>query len=545
MIGKLNQKIITMKKPIRLFLALILLLSAAGCATVDQWDVFQPDYEKKLRQSDIRPIDIPNAVTPEMAVPPAIEMPPAGEPMALSVEETVMLSLRHNRDLHIRELNPVIAGTFEMIDRGIFDPEVFARIEYDRVRALETSRATGEQFGSKTTDTYSAAGIRQALPTGTDLEFSVEQERNRSNRTPEQQDARLGLSITQSLLRGFGPAVNMVSIRQAEIGHAASLYELRGYTEALVADTEIAYWLYVLAAQEIAIFENGLDVARKQRDEIEQRIDVGLLPRTEAAAARAEVALREQGLIDARSLLEARRLRLVRLIGPGPAGELDLKVQATTDPAIDPEPINDLAQRLLLAEQARPDMNEARLRLRQDRLEVIATKNGLLPRLELFAALGQTGYADTFFHSFRELDGDTYDLSAGIRFSHFIGNRTAEARDLAARATRRQSAEAVANLLQIVRLDVRLAANEVERARRQITATAATRSLQEQTLAAEEERFEVGASTSLLVAQAQRDLLAIQIAEVEAIVNYRIALVELYLAEGSLLERRGVRLAAE
>jgi outer membrane protein TolC len=67
-----------------------------------------------------------------------------------------------------------------------------------------------------------------------------------------------------------------------------------------------------------------------------------------------------------------------------------------------------------------------------------------------------------------------------------------------------------------------------------------TRALQEETLAAERERFAVGASTTLLVSQAQRDLLASQIAEVEAIVNYRIALVNLFLAEGALIERRGI-----
>jgi outer membrane protein TolC len=92
---------------------------------------------------------------------------------------------------------------------------------------------------------------------------------------------------------------------------------------------------------------------------------------------------------------------------------------------------------------------------------------------------------------------------------------------------------------------VRLAVNEVERARRQISATAATRELQEQVVASEMERFDVGASTTLLVAQAQRDLLASRIAEVEAVVNYRIALIELYLVEGSLLERRGVRIEAQ
>jgi len=217
-------------------------------------------------------------------------------------------------------------------------------------------------------------------------------------------------------------------------------------------------------------------------------------------------------------------------------------VRPTTGPAIDAQPITDLPERLQLAEQARPDINEARLRLQQDRLEVLVTKNGLLPRLELFAGLGRTGYADTFSQSVKELDGDTYDFTAGLRFSHFLGNRSAEARHVAARATRRQSAEAVANLLQIVRLDVHLAATEVERTRQQISATAATRALQEQTLVAEKERFDVGASTSLLVAQAQRDLLTIQIAEVEAVINYRTALVQLYLSEGSLLERRGIRL---
>ncbi len=91
-----------------------------------------------------------------------------------------------------------------------------------------------------------------------------------------------------------------------------------------------------------------------------------------------------------------------------------------------------------------------------------------------------------------------------------------------------------------MRLDVRLAVNEVERARKQISASRATRILEEETLKAEKERFDVGSSTALLVAQAQRDLLVSLIAEVKAVISYRIALVNLYLAEGSLLERRGV-----
>jgi outer membrane protein TolC len=101
---------------------------------------------------------------------------------------------------------------------------------------------------------------------------------------------------------------------------------------------------------------------------------------------------------------------------------------------------------------------------------------------------------------------------------------------------------AIENLENMVQLDVRLAANEIERTHQQIEASRVTREMEEQTLTAEQERFSVGDTTSLLVAQAQRDLLVSRLAEIEAIVEYRIALVNLFLAEGSLLERRGITL---
>jgi outer membrane protein TolC len=370
---------------------------------------------------------------------------------------------------------------------------------------------------------------------------SVEQTRSISNRAPEQQQARLGLSVTQALLRGFGPAVNLAAVRQAEIGTVASRYELRGFTEALLAEAETAYWNFVLAQKQIAIFDSSLAVARRQRDETELRIEVGLLAEVEGAAARAEVARREQALIDARSDLEERRLRLLRLLNPDSEDSFEQRIDALSEPRTETAPFTDLTEHLQLAEKLRADLNQARLQLQQQTLETVITRNGLLPRLDFFITLGKTGYADSFADSFSELDGNTYDLGAGLSLSHSLGNRTAKARQQAAEASRRQAEQAVANLRQLVRLDVRLAANELERSRQQITASAATRTLQEQTLVAEQERFEAGISTSLLVSQAQRDLLLSQIAEVQAIVNYRIARVNLFLAEGSLLERRGIK----
>ena len=57
---------------------------------------------------------------------------------------------------------------------------------------------------------------------------------------------------------------------------------------------------------------------------------------------------------------------------------------------------------------------------------------------------------------------------------------------------------------------------------------------------AERDRFEVGSSTALDVALTQRDLVDSQITEIRARVAYLNACIRLYLAEGSLLERRGL-----
>jgi len=467
---------------------------------------------------------------------------PAGEPLELSIEEVVVRVLQNNRELRVQRLNPVIAGTIEQIERGAFDPELFADFAYSEERASEVSRSTGTQFDVESDATTATLGLRQTFATGTSIEATLEHSRDISNRAPEQQVARAGLTVTQALLRGFGPAVNLVAVQQAELGTTASCFELRGFAEALLAEAETAYWNLVLAREQIAIYESSLAIARQQRDETELRIEVGLLPEVEAAAARAEVARREQALIDARSLLEERRLRLLRLLNPESGIGYDQQLVATSEARMEPLPLQDLTERLQLATKLRPDLNEARTRLEQYALETVVTRNGLLPRLDFFITLGKTGYADAFSDSFQNLDGNSYDLTAGLRLSQPLGNRAAKARQLAAGTTRQQGREAITNLQQLVELDVRLAANELERDRQQIAATRVTRELQEATLAAEQERFKVGSSTTLLVSQAQRDLLASQIAEIEAVINYRIALVSLYLSEGSLLERRGAKL---
>jgi len=154
--------------------------------------------------------------------------------------------------------------------------------------------------------------------------------------------------------------------------------------------------------------------------------------------------------------------------------------------------------------------------------------------------MGKTGYADSFSNSVKDIDGDGYDIVAGLTLEYPFGRKGDKARHKRALLSRSQAEKAVSNMAQFVQIDVRTAYIEVNRTQEQVTSTAATRKFQEEKFRAETEKFKVGKSTTLLVAQTQRDLVAGRIYEIKAMVSYLKALVELYRLEGSLLNRRGI-----
>jgi outer membrane protein len=193
-----------------------------------------------------------------------------------------------------------------------------------------------------------------------------------------------------------------------------------------------------------------------------------------------------------------------------------------------------------MSKRMRPLLNEARLKLMRDDLEVVKTKNGLLPLLDLFVSLGKSGYANSFGRSIRNLSGENYDAFMGVRFESPIHNRAPKSRYKRAMMSREQAEKALQNLSQLVELDVRTAYVEVMRTKEQIKASTTTRIFSEETLRVKTAKLHVGKSTSLVVAQAQRDLLISRISEVEALADYIKALIYLYQQDGSLLERRGI-----
>ncbi|MBN2341673.1 MAG: TolC family protein [Deltaproteobacteria bacterium] len=459
----------------------------------------------------------------------------------LTVEHAVFLGLQNNPELLVMSQNPIIAGAFEQLEHGQYDPELFAELQHSRQNTSEVSRSTGQQFDVEVKQTEGEAGIRQRTPVGTEVTAKLSSARNDSSRTTVQYSSRLGLSVTQQLLRGFGMKSNLAGIHQAELETLASRHELTGFVETLVAEIETTYWKLVAAAEEIAVFEKSLDVAVAKLTDARERVAVGALPKNDIAQAEAEVARRKQGLIDAQSEREAVRIKLVQLISPRAMKQQETVSAIASIPV--PEPIDvQLADSIALATQIRPELQEAEARLKKGTLEVSVTRNGVLPKLELFIDLGKTGYADSFGGSFSSIGNNTYDVTAGLRFSRHLGNRAAKAKQKIAVLERTSAEQSIENLRVTVEYDVRVAYAELNRAYQQTQVTAESRTFSAQSVASQQAKFDAGTAPALAVIQAERDLLESEIAEVKARVSYQIAKIQFFLAEGTLLQRRGIQI---
>jgi len=469
----------------------------------------------------------------------ARSLPPG--PLKVTVTEAILMSLENNRALVVQRLNPAIVQTFEDQERAVFDPTIDVDVSGGRVKGERQARS-GAQTEDYTTDTAEGViSLAQYFPTGTSVTLEAGSRMSDSSLYDDPfYSTRLGMTATQALLRDFGTDVNLVRLHQARLDTRMSEFELRGFTEALVADVERACWDYALARRQIEIVEESLKVARQQRDETRELIEVGRLARAELPAVQAEVAAQEQALIEARANKEAIRLQLLRLLNPpGPdiwQREVELIHQSTL-PDITLEAVG---QYVAVSNRMRPILNQARLQLLRGDLELVKTRNGLLPLMDLFITLGKSGYANSFGDSVDHIDEDSYDALAGIRFQYPFFNRDAKAVHRRALLDHEQAQDALDNLSQLVEVDVRTAYIEVDRTKQQIAATSVTRKFNEEKLRTETEKLRVGKSISFLVAQAQRDLLASRIAEVRALANYLKALIDLYRQDGSLLERRGI-----
>lgn len=475
------------------------------------------------------------------SIPNTMAESSAPDTLYVALRDAVLFGLENNPTVTIERLRPDIVETLADESRAEFDPTLHATGQRSRVKSLRrlgTQRIPVDLYDDRFD--YSV-DVVEKLPTGTTITAGVGITGSESNLYTNQFTGGFDVTITQSLLRGFGAKANLAALRRARLDVDMSNYELKGVAENVVANIEKSYWALYLSSKEMAIQQKSLDLAQQQLDESLERVAVGKLPNLELAAVDAEVAARKSALIDAQSQHEQARLQFLYLMNPESDAFWSTLISLTDQPFLPHDTLASIAEHDSLGLKYRADLQQARLALAKGELDLARTKNGLLPQLDLFITLGRTSYSESFNSAaYPNLNSPFYQAVGGLSFALPVPNRAAQARVERSRYSIEQQELAVTNLIKMVQWDIRSAHTEILRARQQIEATRVTRELQERRLDAELEKFRVGKSINYLVLQAQRDFTASQLEEARAMVAYLYALIDLYVAEGTLLERRGV-----
>ena len=494
----------------------------------------------KAESSKRKPPEIPSKQGPggsRTILPEKTDSPTKDDnALAITVEKATLLALENNYAFRLEILAPDVQRTYEAQERAAFDPVVRADGGWSRQR---------DGIDSVTKGPVASTGASEFFPTGTwaDLEFGVIQRNETIVANPDEEyEADLSFTVTQALLRGRGLDVNLASLRQARLDTRASEYELRGLAQSLLAEVENAYWDYTLAGEFVKIYEASLHLGEQLTKETKERIALGQLAQSEIYFSEAEVATRLQDLINAQSVRSNARLKLLRLMNAPGEDIWKQKVELLSPPVAREPLLEGVAEHIKVALVMRPDLNQARLAVQKGELEIVKTKNGLLPKLDFFVSLGRTGYADSFGNSLNDFaDGEGgLNFFAGLRFEFPIGNRAPKALHKRSMLELEQEEEALNNMAQLVEQDVLSAFVEINRSREQIFATKAAVTYQQKKLEAEIEKYRLGKSTMFRVAQAERDFVESEILKVQSNIDYLKSFIQLYLVEGSLLARRGI-----
>jgi len=413
------------------------------------------------------------------------------------------------------------------------------------------------------TRTY-AAQFQQSFLTGTFAQLTYGSTWNRYN-SPYYDinpytTGDLDLQVTQNLLQGFGIGVNNRNIRVAKNNLKVTDIQLKLQVITTVSAVLNLYWDLVSFDQDLRIKQAALDTAQRLYEGNQRQVELGTLPAIEATRAAAEVSAAKESLLIAQTNVAQQATVLKNALSRNGivSQELDdvsiVPLDHITVPAT--EDLKPTADLINLALAQRPELAKAKLNIESSKINLGGSKNYLLPSLVANFELTNNGlsgpanpasipfgfYAPpAYIGGYGKLLGQIFgrdypNYSAGFSLNIPFRNRVAQADYVADLLSLRQSQLQYQKAVAQIRVDVKNAVIGLEQARARYETAVATRSLAQQTLEAEQNRFRFGESTIATVVQAQRDLANDQSAEVESMANYTHAKVAFDEAVGQTLD---------
>lgn len=453
---------------------------------------------------------------------------------------------------------------------GSFDPVAGFNFGWNqRDTPLGTTIVTGVPFLTTQTTQYSGF-FGQRFQTGTSYVLALSGQRQSTTSLTAlfnpQVSTNLIIGFNQPLLNGFGYRSNSRFIRISRNNLKIADSVFRQQVIQAISQVLTLYYDLVVFRENVRVAERSLALAEKTLADNQRQVEIGTLAPIEVVRAESEVAARQQDLIVARTRLQQQQILLKNVL----AKQIDQDLLGVdiepTDvlPVPKPDDIPPVEEAVKMALQNRPEIEQAELNLRNQSVVIKANRNSLLPTLDLFATYGSAGLAgnaitrqpgfppgpvidvrpggvgqaltQTFHSRFP-------DYSLGITLQIPIRNRSAQADAARALLEERQLKAQQVKTRNTVIQEVRNADIAVIQARAQIQAAAKAVELARQTLDAEEKKFKLGESTVFLVIQAQRDLVAAEVREVEARSAYAKALTQFAQATGTTLDKHRIQLS--
>jgi len=499
-----------------------------------------------------------------LPAPQGLEDHVANGKLVLTLDDSIRLALANNTDIYINRSQIDFALDNLGRSHSPFDPVATSSFSDSRAK----SPTTNQTQGAPILDTLSQSaglGYSQTFQTGTNLQASVSGNKSSTNSNLAFVNPSLStnaqFTLTQPLLRNFGffPNRAPIFIAQNNLKQARANFtsEVNGVILQVIQD----YWSVVLARENLDVQRKSLDEAQKSYDHDKKALSLGALPPLDIYRSESQVASRRVGVIQAEYALKQTADNFRRDIGadldpnfraldldltdqPGPAGEL---------------PSIDIASALTRALANRPEFEVAREQLASDELTIRLAHNNLKPDLELSAfysgngvagnqfnlnttppqLTSSTGFGDGFSQTFH-FTFPAYGASLTLNLPVRRHSAQANLADALVSRSRDQYQERRTN--QSITLEVTNAVHSLEQAKLSMEAAKVARDLAEETLHADERKYELGAETVFFVLDAQNQLAQAEQSLIQAQVSYQLAVAQLDHATGDLLDHHHVQI---
>ncbi len=444
------------------------------------------------------------------------------------------------------------------------DPGIFFQTGASHSTTPLTITLLNETSALVNSGRFFVAGFNQTLITGTNFSFTFYNSRSFQNSpTPLFNPAISGyvdFSFNQPLLQGFSPAVNSRDIRVARNNMEVSDMVVRMQVATTVSAALNLYWDLVSFIDAVRIKQEALKSAEDLLEGNKKQVAIGALAGIEVTRAAAAVSVSKEDLQIAQTNVEQQEIVLKNMLNRNSIENtwLDDVHIIPLDHIEIPKteeirPIQDMIQEAM---NGRLELKRENVNLQSQKIMLKGDKNAILPSLSAFFELtnhGLSGPPNPYYNNccgspnsyFIGGDGTALgqllrrnfpDYSAGISLNIPFRNRAAQADYVTDQLQLRQAELQHQRTINQVRVEVKTNVIGLQQARSRYETAVASRVLAEQTLEAEQKRFQAGVGSVALVIAAQQSLAATQDSEVQAMANYTHNKISLDMALGRTLD---------